>query len=51
MNTRSSDFPRDAYYENYSGNTEIRQNAGKTKFTFSQGIECGTVRSNFTQFN
>jgi hypothetical protein len=47
MNTRSSDFPRDAYYENYSGNTEIRENAGKTKFTFSQGTECGTVEIKF----
>jgi hypothetical protein len=44
-------FICDAYYENYSGSTEIRQNAGKTKFTFSQNIECGIVRSNFSSFN
>jgi hypothetical protein len=41
----------DGYYENYSGSTEIRQNAGKTRFTFSQGIESGIVRSNFSLFN
>jgi hypothetical protein len=52
MNTRSSEFPScDACYENYSGSTEIRQNAEKAKFTFSQGIECGIVRSNFSSFN
>jgi hypothetical protein len=31
--------------------TEIRQNAGKTKFTFSQGIDCGIVRSNLSPFS
>jgi hypothetical protein len=39
------------YCENYSGSTEIRQNARKTKFTLSQSIECGIVRSNFSPFN
>jgi hypothetical protein len=29
----------------------IRQNAAKTKFAFSRGIECGIVRSNFSPFN
>jgi hypothetical protein len=29
----------------------MRQNAGKTKFTFSQGIECGIVRSNVSPYN
>jgi hypothetical protein len=51
MNTRSSEFICDAYYGNYSGSTEVRHNAGKTNFTFSQGTECGIVRSNFSQFN
>jgi hypothetical protein len=51
MNTLSSEFICDAYYGNYSGSTEIRHNEGKTKFTFSQGTECGIVRSNFSQFN
>jgi hypothetical protein len=34
-----------------TGSREIRQTVGKTKFTFSQGIECGIVRSNFSPFN
>jgi hypothetical protein len=29
----------------------MRQNVGKTKSTFSQSIECGIVRSNFSPFN
>jgi hypothetical protein len=29
----------------------MRQYAGKTKFSFSHGIECGIVRSNFSPFN
>jgi hypothetical protein len=53
MNTWSTRFSLicDDYYENYFESTEIRKNAGKTKFTFSQGIECGIVRSNFSPFN
>jgi hypothetical protein len=30
---------------------KYRNNAGQTKFTFSQGIECGIVRSNFSPFD
>jgi hypothetical protein len=41
----------DAYYENCSGNTEIRKNAGNIKFTVSRGTECGIMRSNFSPFN
>jgi hypothetical protein len=29
----------------------MRQNAGKTKLAFSQGIECGILRSDFNPFN
>jgi hypothetical protein len=29
----------------------MRQNARKEKFSFSHGIECGIVRSNFSPFN
>jgi hypothetical protein len=35
----------------HSGSTEIRQNVGKTKLTFSQDIECEIVRSNVSPFN
>jgi hypothetical protein len=38
-------------YENYSGRTEIRRNARKTKFTYSQCFECGIVKLNFSPFN